>query len=696
MGPIHMTNGPRTQRVVLSRDLSEFLIELSIALHRHSMYPSGHPSLNPAIGALMRRLGRLHEDRPVVALGVARWQLVIEGVTTDPSQPVLRRLAEGLHCHHLGAISISRGVEADEIRQALRALAADPQLDVEPAGSLQAQLPEWPHVKLHPLRFDGLALIGEAPLSGGESSGPDGSTGAGLWLGLARAAISADSAAEQESVPAEPSIVARAIEDHPRAEAYDQVIVGYLLQIAKELNASSSNEGEGLRRRISTLVSSLRPETLRRLVEMGGDATQRNRFVLDAAHGMAVDAVLDIVKAAAEANCQNISHGMVRMLSKLAAHAELGADRIRPQADAELREQVTSLLTGWSLDDPNPASYSRVLEHLATSTKPDAQWTGQDAATAQVDPQRVVQTSLEANAVGPLVDRAVATIAQSGQVGALLDMLESRPPGTDHAAEAVLATLVEPTTLSMLAAQEPLNVDCLEFLLPTISVEGYEVLLDALTTSDRRATRRRLLDLLTRTTLDVAAIVASRLEDEHWYVQRNMLVLLERLGRIPEGFTATPWTTHADARVRHAAIRLQLTMAEERDLAISTALVDSDPRVVCLGLTAVQNDCPRSALGRVASLAVAPESHEDVRLLAVGALGRVRDARALRVLLTLADGGKSLLGRLRLPPKSPVLATVIRALAEVWSTDPRAASILAAAAESSDSELRHAALMHSR
>ena len=57
---------------------------------------------------------------------------------------------------------------------------------------------------------------------------------------------------------------------------------------------------------------------------MGGDQAQRREFVINAASGMAVDAVIDILKAAAEASGQTISHGLARMLSKLAAHAELG------------------------------------------------------------------------------------------------------------------------------------------------------------------------------------------------------------------------------------------------------------------------------------------------------------------------------------------------------------------------------------
>src|SRR5688572_20278647 len=300
------------------------------------MYPSGHPSLGPALASVVRHAERLLLDRATLAFGVARRQLIIEGVTTDPNQPVLRRLAEGLHRHHLGAISVLRGIEASEVGDALRALSAEPEHE-GPLGLLRSSghRTDWPHIKLHPLTFDRLAIVGDAPMATGGGS-QAATRSAELWVGLARAAISVDGG-DAENVSTEPSLVAKAIDAHRGAEAYDQVIVGYLLQIARELKTASEEEAGALRRRTSTLIASLRPETLRRLVEMGGDAGQRGAFVLDATEGMAVDAVVEIVKAAGEASGQTISHGLVRMLSKLATHAELGSEQVRPLADSALR-----------------------------------------------------------------------------------------------------------------------------------------------------------------------------------------------------------------------------------------------------------------------------------------------------------------------------------------------------------------------
>src|SRR4029434_9680937 len=154
--------------------------------------------------------------------------------------------------------------------------------------------------RVHPLTFDGLALAGEGPPSSSSEQSPEGGE---LWVGLARAALMSEDGKEVGvDVSTEPSDVANQIDDAPRAEAYDQIIVGYLLQIAQQLKTASGHKADELRRRTSRLIASLKPRTLRRLVEMGGNQAQREQFVLDAADGMAVDAVLEIVKAAADAS----------------------------------------------------------------------------------------------------------------------------------------------------------------------------------------------------------------------------------------------------------------------------------------------------------------------------------------------------------------------------------------------------------
>src|SRR6266436_1110578 len=109
-----------SERTALSRELADFLIELSIALHKHAMYPEGHPSLAPAAAGVTRRAEQFLEERPTLSLGVARQQLVIEGVATDPKNPLLAELAGRLHRHHLGAMTFHRGIRASEVADMLK------------------------------------------------------------------------------------------------------------------------------------------------------------------------------------------------------------------------------------------------------------------------------------------------------------------------------------------------------------------------------------------------------------------------------------------------------------------------------------------------------------------------------------------------------------------------------------------------
>jgi hypothetical protein len=671
----------RSELAVLSREVSEFLVELSIALHRHSMYPSGHPALTPAIESVVRRAEKLFEARPSIAFGVARRQLIVDGVTTDPNRPVLRRLADGLHRHHIGAVTIIPGVETQELGEALHALAAEAERE-GPLG-LNPDVPAWPHVRLHPLTFDGLALARDSPRASGADS-EQASQGAELWIGLARAALASDGTSG-EPVRSE-TAVARAIDENP---GQDQIVIGYLLQIARELKTASGEAAEELRRRTSRLIASLEPGTLRRLVAMAGDRHQRDQFVRDATHGMAVDAVLEIVKASADASGQTISHGLVRMLTKLATHAERGSDFTRPRADAELREQVGRLLEDWRLEDPNPEAYGRMLEHLATSAHAPAsrpKW----AVAAEPEPLRLVQMSLEAAAFGPLADKAVDQAINAGQLSGLLELIASPPEGGQAGADRILARLTRPENLRGIFANDGVDLASLDQLLPRLPIEGYEGLLEALGSSPSRIVRRRLLDLLSRTNVDISPLIIARLNDERWYVQRNMLMLLARSRNLPRSLSVVPWTQHADARVRSEAIRLQLMLPHERDLGVHAALNDPDPRIVHLGLTAIRDECPPALIDRMIDLALASDLGEDSRLLAVNSLARERRPDVLAALLQLSVGGRSLFGRTRLLPKTPVLVAVIRALSTTWADDPRASGVLAAAARSSDPELRQA------
>src|SRR5712671_1489415 len=682
-----------SEKAALSRELADFLIELSIALHKHAMYPEGHPSLAPAAAGVTRRAEHLFEERATLALGVARQQLVIEGVATDPKNPLLSELAGRLHRHHLGAVTFHRGLRVPEVVDVLETLAVEAERTGQPLGlGSPEQLRAWDHVRLHPVTYERLELLQEddQAVAADDKSGRErGLRGAQLWVGLARAALSAEAMASEDgpAPAAEPSVIAKAIDEHPKSAAYDQVIVGYLLQIADELKHTGGAEAVALRRRTSKLVGALQPGTLRRLIEMGGDNAQRTKFAIDATHGLAVDAVLDIVRAMADASHKTISDPLVRMLSKLAQHAEQGTAEARPQADEALREQVRGLLQGWTLEDPNPDAYGKALQKMsAASPVTGARSVWQQTA----EPLRIVQTALETGTLGFGAWRAIERLVAEHHVGDLVDLLALSPPSPDIGP--LWTRVTSPDVVRELASTEPPDFATLDRVLPRLPVDGFEPLLDVLGTSESRTTRRGLLDRLARAPRELGPAIASRLAREiPWYVTRNLLLILDGLPELPDGFRAAAFIAHEDARVRREALKVSLKVPADRETALLGALRDADPRMVRVALTSALEDCPASALPLITQIVQDSAVASELRVLAIKVLGRVRTTVALTSLLELVDGGTTWLGRPRLASRSLELLAALMALAAGWRDDVKASALLTLAAASNDPDIRNAA-----
>ncbi|HEX6534621.1 MAG TPA: hypothetical protein VF041_08485 [Gemmatimonadaceae bacterium] len=668
---------------VLSRALSDFVIEFSIALHKHAMYPHGHPSLTVAEARTASRLDALLAERHSLALGVARDQLIIEGVATDPRNPLLHGLSRYLHRRDIGAVKFLEGVTRDELGAVLRSLATDPDAPQPgPEPGRGGELPSWPHVRIFPLTYGQLELI-DQPESGASDADTHPWT-AQLWLDLARAALQADVNADRP--PTDPVLVADAINAHAREEAYDQVIVGYLLKIADELTSGEHAGSAALRERVSRLVRALEPEQLRRLLEMGSDVAQRRRFLLDASQAMAIDAVLTLVQAAADVSRQVISSSLLRLFTKLAAHAERGAAPVRAEADLGLREHIQRLVTGWELPNPSSARYAAALDHLASG---DPLFIVPDESTHPCEPERIVQMSLEVGCVGPTVLEAADTMIERGGMPLLTDLLERAPVKSD-APSAIARHAITPDRLRALLEAHPLDAQLVERCVRWLGASSAEPLLDTLAAADSRATRRRVLELLRGLGPEIGPAVVARLPGAPWYYQRNLLALLDRAATWPAGFSLAPYAAHADARVRREAIRILLGVPDEREGAICSGVRDRDELVLRLALTAALDACPSAALPLVIERLERHELEADLEILAIRVVASAREPAALEFLLGCADSGRAWLGGRRLAARSPQLLAALAGLAAHWSREPRAVAVLALAARHKDPAIRSA------
>jgi hypothetical protein len=687
---------------MLSRELADFLVELSIAMHKHAIYPPGHPLLEGAVDAVARKLWGLLVDRPALSIGVARRQLVIEGVATDPNHPLLQELANKLHRHHLGAVKCTRGVERTEIAEMLATLAMDAGRVERPLGLMTDELVgKWDHVRLYALTYDRLELLDDESAKKNENQMGAGRA-AQLWVGLARAALAADTTSD-DSTPLEPSVVARAIEEHQREQAYDQVIVGYMLQIASELKAGggadgSTAESAALQNRISRMLGALRPETLSRLLEMGGDTFQRRRFVLDATQGMTAEAVVDLVKAAATAEKQTVSHSMIRVLTKMAKHAEGGSDAQRAVADRSLREAVSRLVGQWSLDDPNPDGYRAVLEHASRAAVPNGSQAPNGSADAPgaCEPERIVQMSLELGVVGSALWRSVDRMSQEGQVGRILELIDGA--SERETVDAVLKRLSDDGALRRVLSAERIDFPVVDRFVRLLGVATAPALLESAERATDAKARERLYDLVAQAGPQAVSATARRLAEASQgggraTAQRELLTLLGKLMTpempLPLEVDLKRFLRSDDAHVRREAVRL-LLRGTKRDEAMLAGLNDADGRIVYLALTAALERCSREGLSVIRGRVERGELDAPLRALGIRVVATLRTPDTLRWLIDRVSALSALFRRRRLLPVSPEMIAALTAIVGSWRSDPEAAEVIALASRSKVPEIRNA------
>jgi len=671
-----MTCGvPGRQVATLARELSDFLVEFSIVLHKRAMYPAGHPHLQQSTERFVDRLESLLALRDTVTVGIARNQLIIGGVATDPRNALLSDLARRLHRHRVATLRLERGVTLGEIDELLGALSADPTTAPGPLGLLPERSAGWRHLQVQAPALNRLLLDDEedsaAQAPGGE-----------LWLGLANLALAGDGISGPEGD--DPLVVARAIDAQAGQVEYDRVVLDYLGQMAEEMSGRAGVWEPRMRERVSRLVSSLHPATLRRLLEAGADHAERQRFALTASEVLAVDAVVEVLEAAAATTGQTISSHLLRLLHKFAHHAEHAEGPARVEAESLLRQNVAQLVANWALEDPNPAEYTMVLDGLVRKAPEQA------APDLQVgcEPELVLQMALEVGAAGARAIEAVDTLIAERRLPTVTRLLLDSP--SPEVAEPLWRHLASPARLRAELEAPQVDFAAVEALARRLGLAAVDPLLDLLEATHHRSTRARAFRLLV--SLGPASVVpaAARLPRAPWYLQRNLLALLRTLKGWPQGFSAVPYALHQDHRVRREAFKLLLEYPLHRASAISHGLGDANDGIVHMILRAALGNCPREAQPALQRFIGNRSRSPELRALAVRVLGETAGPQGIPALMGLTGARRSLLGW-RLGDKSPVTLAALNALARYWAGHPQTIGLLALARQHPDPDVRLAA-----
>ena len=219
-------------------------------------------------------------------------------------------------------------------------------------------------------------------------------------------------------------------------------------------------------------------------------------------------------------------------------------------------------------------------------------------------------------------------------LGDFLRLFSDRPQG---------AVLLK--TLGNIPEDEALRAIAYILIRETLSGEAQKILLASgrravlplmgiLDISEDRVMRMRLLDVLTQIGKEATDLIAKRLEDDRWYVRRNVCLLLARVGDQATMSMLLPCLKDRDPRVRIEAVKgISDLGKQDAEEALIDAMSDKDYQVkeeVVRNLGRVGEKKAMLALTMMLdrrSLFGGGE-RDEVRLAATKALGEVKDPGA--------------------------------------------------------------------
>lgn len=675
----------------MPREVVLFLVQLSAVLSKSRAYPPAHPMLTAALDILATQLFTLLKGRKALVLGVARRHLVVDGIETDPDHAVLRDLAERIHRHQVAMIAIRPGVGEDELGDLILALAQETWRQGKPLGLEPADVREdrWPHIAVEPLPLDQLELgDGDAPMPRMQQRADE------LWQGLVNAAILFSAGEEGEggtpqpqgvrSAPVSGAEAARAIRARRGDASYSRAIVDWLLQIEEHLGDAGT--GSPAHRRVAELFNELDAETLEQLLTLGATIEKRKDLVFRGARALPVKAVLDLLHAAAKSSATNISHGLVKILAKLASHLESGKGPIVPGAEEVLRDSVRQLVGAWR-DEDDVSPHRQLLDLLARPVGA----TGMESGRALPESLRLVQLGLELGVETASISVAVRALADRGDLSVVLDLVDrALEAGLDPSrVEAILGETDFVRERLLDESEDPIR---LGRLLDRLGDESAVPLLEALEQSGSASRRRFVLQRLEQFGPRLGPLLVARLPGKPWFVQRNLLNLIGSLPERPAGFSASEYAAHENARVRREAYKLLFSEPAERHKAILAAMTDPDQGITLLGLGAAGEHPPPDLATRLVHLLESSYRAPEVRAAAIRLLGLkpTHTGRAWLLGQVVTRRGWLWFRRDALRAPSPDMLVALSTLARGYAKQPEAARVLRMAETSRDPEIRQA------
>ncbi len=680
-----------------------FLTRLHVALNRRRTYGSTHPMVVKTEEESIVALDSVLLTRTTFTLGVAKHDLLVNGQPLVSAANIGRELGSRLHRRGVGALTFHSGVDLERLQQLLSWLAIETSREAD-SDAPAIEPPTIAGIIIGRLAYDAL-MLGEADRAA------DASVSA-LWQALAQ--IATDGTGRQYGFGTSRSAdaIAKTGDDQ---QAFDVLLKEeeHVTDIAQSLAALVS-QPEFARRtavalmnlasqgaqappelrakigeRLHAVISRLGDSSFAPIIRGLGQRAEQKEFMLQVVDVLPVLAVSNWLQVAARASEQELSHHLLRLMTKLSQHAVNKRDGL---TDTTFRNAAKELVDGWVLSDPNPEEHVRLLDRIALVHEGTVTSLGQrpnESDSGLTEAARVVQMALEIDVVGDDTVAAVTAVVDAGGLPLLLQWLAKA--GDTVTAHMLRAQVMAPDAVRRVLQGNPVDEPAARALLETLDISMADTLLQALAASESRDARELILERLRNFGEPLRATLMERLDGASWFFARNLLGLLRDLivgqqGNSDVG-SMLRFLDHENPMVRVEAVRMLLALDAVRDAAIRRGLQDEDERVATAVLDFVDHylHAPHDGRRHVLSLGAtghlvrfvdAAQHNVGLRVIAIRAAAMSGAPSVRDWLLGRVITRSTFLRRPVLARPSLLNATALNALQRHFAEDPAVAQAM--------------------
>ncbi|HEX7421905.1 MAG TPA: HEAT repeat domain-containing protein [Thermoanaerobaculia bacterium] len=666
--------------VPAGNEVADFIRSLALAWKNLAAYPPGHPALATSLTAAYRSFSDLRGPAGEVVLGVAADGIVYGPDKIDSTQA--QKFAQALYGRNVAVVRLAASTTAADIEQLLRLLTPPPGETAPPMWEALT-IAGVMNIHLQPVDYSAVRVTDEIapPVHKRES----------LWDDILRALVAGRElspksqqllSSDIRSVDELSALILRYINTlddvapfdpdatfgvrlHPRPGKVADAIVGRVAETIGAHIASST----GLRRQLAVqqVIQLLRmmPEPLRGaiiqsiLLPLSADESAGPQL-REVAASLRHDEVIESLRHLAAAG--KLSSQAMALLQSLAA-LDARHDAL-PEAPPGIVGELVQLFGEEDIDRFNPPEHQSLLaavainvprlSNIVTNTIDKLGARVETVAPDAVDRQLAVtvldllekhgssrpadallaraETVFRSQIGAGHFDEALALIDRARQITAETNSEKLRDSIATFLGRLGSADVVQ-SLIDSLANSAPEKAAVIHGLIDGLGAAATRNLLLTLSEEENRSRRRRVFDLVCSLGPRIVPEVISFLDDQRWYVVRNMILLLRTVNDRTSLPAIRKVAQHPDLRVRLEAIKTLLAFeASVPRTLLEEAINDRDPKMAETAIALVGNYGIKEAVDPLLQILARRDffgSRRPLRILAIKALGELAEPRAL-------------------------------------------------------------------